>query len=91
MDILSCRNSGGILDIPKSLNSGVAYNIYFLLVKAQLLFHLIGTNFFTYQTSQEKNGKKFFNTFKRFFNMKMGKREQRERGHRKCGLKRQHA
>lgn len=55
MDILSCRNSGGILDIPKSLNSGVAYNIYFLLVKAQLLFHLIGTNFFTYQTSQEKN------------------------------------
>lgn len=55
MDTLSCRNSGGILDISTSLNSGVAYNVYFLLVKAQLLFHLIGTNFFTYQTSQEKN------------------------------------
>ena len=67
MNTLSCRNSGGILDIPKSLNSGVAYNVYFLLVKAQLLFHLIGTNFFTYQTSQKKMiGKKFLTHLKDF-------------------------
>ena len=43
------------------------------------------------QVKKKMVGKNFFNTFKRFFNTKMGKRKQRERGHRKCGLKRQHA
>lgn len=43
MDAHSCRNSGGILGISQSLNSGIVYYVYFLLVKAQILFSFIGT------------------------------------------------
>lgn len=63
MDTHSCRNSGRILDIPKSLNSGVAYYVYILLVKAQLLFHLIGTCLLLLFHISNKSRKKWLGKF----------------------------